>query len=70
MKVISKRNIYTNTVEQVFRTKSEASKELNVSQQAIYNAIKFENNCKNYKFTEDIIEDKKIIEFLNNDNDK
>lgn len=65
MKIISKRNIYTNKVEEIFRTKKEASLRMQVSQQAIYNAIKFNHNCKNYKFTEDEINDNKIIEWLN-----
>ena len=67
MKVICKRNIYNDNIEAIFRTKKEASVQMNVTQQAIYNSIKLKGNCKNYKFTEDEIDDNKIIEWMNND---
>lgn len=67
MKVIVQRNIYDNSIVNIYDTKSDAANAMGVSIQAIVQSIKKECKCKDYRFEEAKIDNKKILEILNNE---
>ena len=67
MKVIVQRNIYDNSIVDLYDSKSDAAKSMGVSIQAIIQSIQKECKCKDYRFEEVEIDKKKILEFLNNE---
>lgn len=65
MKVIVQRNIYDNSIVNIYDSKSDAAKSMGVTIQAIIQSIKKECKCKDYRFEEVEIDKKKILEILN-----
>lgn len=65
MKFIVSKNIYTMEVINVYKTMAEAAKDMNVDNNSIRQAIVKNGKCKNYywKFIE--IDDKKILNLIN-----
>ena len=67
MKVIVQRNIYDNSIVDLYDTKADAAKSMGVSIQAIVQSIKKECKCKDYRFEELEIDKKKILSILENE---
>ena len=67
MKVIVQRNIYDNSIINIYDSKSAAAKAMGVTIQAIIQSIQKGCKCKDYRFEEAEIDNKKILDILNND---
>ncbi len=67
MKLIVKRNIYTNEIVDIYENMNIAAKEMNVTIQAILQAIKKHTKCKDYYWEYINIDKEKILYILNND---
>ena len=67
MKLIVKRNIYTNEIVDIYENMNIAAKEMNVTIQSILQAIKKHTKCKDYYWEYINIDKEKILYILNND---
>lgn len=65
MNFIVKRNIYTNEIIDIYENMNIASKEMGVTIQSIFQAIKNHNKCKNYYWENIYIDKEKILNIIN-----
>ena len=65
MKFIVSKNIYTKEVINIYKTMAEAAKDMNVDNNSIRQAIVKSGKCKNYYWGIIEIDDKKILNLIN-----
>lgn len=65
MKFIVSKNIYTKEVINIYKTMAEAAKDMNVDNNSIRQAIVKNGKCKNYYWEIIEIDDKKILNLIN-----
>ena len=65
MKFVVSKNIYTKEVINIYKTMAEAAKDMNVDNNSIRQAIIKNGKCKNYYWEIIEIDDKKILNLIN-----